>query len=58
MHTTTGIVVTDYEGEGEDFTLVAIRELVMDMVDKVCSLRDYSHTLQCHHTLYRLNKRA
>lgn len=30
-----GIVVTDYEGEGEDFTLVAIRELVNDLVDKI-----------------------
>eukprot|EP00754_Rhynchopus_humris_P012637 Rhum_TRINITY_DN14298_c5_g1::Rhum_TRINITY_DN14298_c5_g1_i2::g.73237::m.73237/K15731/CTDSP; carboxy-terminal domain RNA polymerase II polypeptide A small phosphatase len=30
-----GIVVTDYEGEGEDLTLVAIRELLSDMIDKV-----------------------
>ena len=30
-----GIVVTDYEGEGEDYTLQAITELIVDMVDRV-----------------------
>ena len=42
-------MVADYEGEGEDLTLVGIRELISDMADQVekgVSVPEYVSTTQ------------